>query len=70
MSIKIVSMEKNKKRRQAFFTKGIKFVKTKINDRTTHNKLGEKIYTAFNNELAESDVGVGEIDEECENKEA
>lgn len=53
-----------------FVPKGIKFVKKKINDRTTHNKLGEKIYTAFNNELAESDVGVGEIDEECENKEA
>lgn len=50
--------------------KGVKFVKKKIADRKAHDEMGEKIYTAFSEELtATSDEG-GAIDEEIKTSEA
>lgn len=50
--------------------KGVKFVKKKIADRKAHDEMGEKIYTAFSEELtAISDEG-GAIDEEIKTSEA
>lgn len=48
--------------------KGVKFVKKKISEKKAHNEMGEKIYTAFSEELTESSDEGGAVDEEGENQ--
>ena len=48
--------------------KGVKFVKKKISEKKAHNEMGEKIYTAFSEELTESSDEGGGVDEEGENQ--
>lgn len=48
--------------------KGVKFVKKKISEKKAHDEMGEKIYTAFSEELTESSDEGGAVDEEGENQ--
>ena len=47
--------------------KGVKFIKQKIAEKKIHDEMGEKIYAAFNEELAASYDGGGMRDEESKN---
>lgn len=48
--------------------KGVKFVKKKISEKKAHDEMGEKIYTAFSEELTDSSNEGGAVDEESENQ--
>lgn len=50
--------------------KGVKFIKKKMNDRKSHDEMGEKIHAAFSEELKASQDAGGLGDEEIENSEA
>ena len=48
--------------------KGVKFAKKKIAEKKAHNEMGEKIFTAFSEELTNSSDKGGVVDEEGENQ--
>ena len=48
--------------------KGVKFVKQKISEKKAHDEMGEKIYTAFSEELSDSGDKRGTLDEEGERR--
>lgn len=48
--------------------KGVKFVKKKIAEKKAHDEMGDKIYTAFSEELIDSSDEGGVVDEEGENQ--
>jgi len=50
--------------------KGVKFVKKKISEKKAADEMGEKIYTAFTEELADSSDEGGTVDEEGKNQDA
>ena len=50
--------------------KGVKFVKKRISEKKAHDEMGEKIYTAFTQELADSRDEGGTVNEEGENQDA
>ena len=45
-------------------SKGVNFVKKIISEKKAHDKMGEKIYTAFSEELTDSSNEEGTVDEE------
>lgn len=47
--------------------KGVKFIRQKVAEKKIHDEMGEKIYAAFNGELAASHDGGGMRDEENKN---
>lgn len=53
-----------------FVPKGVKFAKKKIAEKKAHDEMGEKIYTAFTEELSDSSDEGGAVDEEGENQNA
>lgn len=53
-----------------FVPKGVKFIKNKISGKKAHDEMGEKIYTAFTEELSDSSDEGGAVDEEGENQNA
>lgn len=50
--------------------KGVKFVKKKIAEKKAHDEMGEKIYTAFGEELIDSSDEGGIVNEKGENQDA
>ena len=48
--------------------KGVKFVKKKIAEKKAHDEMGDKIYTAFSEELIDSSDEGGVVDEGGENQ--
>ena len=50
--------------------KGVKYVKKKIAEKKAHDVMGEKRYTAFSEELIDSNDEGGAVDEEGENQDA
>ena len=48
--------------------KGVKFVKKKIAEKKAHDEMGDKIYTAFSEELIDSSDEGGVVDEKGENQ--
>lgn len=49
--------------------KGVKFIKKKIAGKKAHDEMGDKIYTAFSEELIDSSDEGGVVDEEGESQE-
>ena len=50
--------------------KGVKFVKKKIAEKKAHDEMGDKIYTAFSEELIDSSDEGGVANEKGENQDA